>query len=165
VFTVAQPSYMLAQPGYLGRLLAYRGSPTGVELFGPSCRGTAATAPRIGVRDLGAAGVRITLQDGTPGAPAALLLGFSRTRWGGQGLPYPLDVLGLPGCSLQTAIDLLLPTLTGTVGVARGHASFDVLARPMLTGSRLHAQWWCHGGKPFEAGAFSDAMLGHFRHF
>jgi hypothetical protein len=158
VFVVPQASYQLT----LGRLLAYRGSPKGVEVFGVSCAGSTATAPRIGARDLGPKGVRITLKDGTPGAPAALFVGFSRTNWGGQALPYPLDFLGLPGCSLNTSIDLLLPTTTGTVGLARGYASFDIPTRLLATGSKLHAQWWCHGGKPLEAGSFSDAVLWHF---
>jgi hypothetical protein len=165
VFAVPQFSYM-DSPGHpfvtLGRLLVYRGSPKGVEVFGLSCRGTAATTPRIGARDLGASGVRITLKDGTPGAPAALFVGLSRTSWGGQVLPYPLAPLGLPGCSLNTSIDLVLPTTTGTVGLARGYASFDIPTRLTPTGRTLHAQWWCHGGKPLELGAFSDALLWHY---
>ncbi|MEC4688677.1 MAG: hypothetical protein VST64_10290, partial [Nitrospirota bacterium] len=83
-----------------GRLRVYRGSPGGVQGFGTSCRGSLPRAPKIGMRDLGAKGARITVYDANPGSPALLLAGVSRESFGAIKLPLSLDPFGFPGCKL-----------------------------------------------------------------
>ena len=84
LYAVQEPDFGDGMPrfSYQGRLLVYRGSPGGVEVFGSSCRGTLPTYPKLGIRDLGQKGARVTLHDAAPGAPAVFLVGLSRSRWG-----------------------------------------------------------------------------------
>ncbi|MFQ5427072.1 MAG: hypothetical protein ACE5EV_08325, partial [Gaiellales bacterium] len=77
-----------------GRLRLWRGSPAGVQTFGAACRGSLATSPKIGIRDLQGKGARIHLSEGASGSPALLLLGLSRSTWGTIPLPLALDPLG-----------------------------------------------------------------------
>src|SRR5690606_27456900 len=47
--------------------------------------------------------------------PTLLLLGLDDTQWGGGGLPYDLDALGMPGCGLFVSIDSIEPmTIAGS---------------------------------------------------
>jgi hypothetical protein len=152
---VATGPFWLAGGGgtlpWQGRMYMVRGNPLGVAGFGTACPGGSDTgsAPRIGLRDLGSAGVRIHLSGAPPAAPAFLLLGLSRTSWAGTPLPLRLDPFGFGGCELYTSIDALVPATTGTVGNDRGYAFVDVPLplRGLPRAVVLHGQWVvCPGG-------------------
>lgn len=140
-------------------LRAYRGSPGGVAGFGTSCRGSLGTAPKIGMRDLGGKAARITVYDANPGSPAVLLVGLSRTSFGATPLPLALDPFGFAGCKLFTSIDLMLPTTTGSTGLSKGYASFDLPVSLAAAGKvTLHAQWLSAGSGKLHPGGISDAI-------
>ena len=74
-------------------------------------------------------------------APVPLLgvfvLGASNTMSGGTPLPLSLAPIGMPGCTLQVSLDVLL-TATPTGGVAM--CSVLIPMQPALVGFTLHAQ-------------------------
>jgi FG-GAP-like repeat/FG-GAP repeat len=146
--------------GRLGRLRVYRGSPAGVNVFGAACRNSLPTTPRIGIRDLGAKGLRLHLSGGAAGAPAVLLLGLSRTNWGSIPLPLGLAGYGYPGCKLYTSIELFLLAKTGSTGVSRGYTFFD-LPLPLSPKGKLtlHGQWLSSGTGTQAPGGLSDAIV------
>lgn len=145
-----------------GQLTMYRGSPAGVRTYGLPGRGRLAGEPRIGLRDLGG-GVRITVHGADPGQPAVLLIGSSRTQAGGLALPFPLDALGLPGCSLLASAEWPLPVRLGAGGIQAGWAAID-LPGAITTGPgsfTAYAQWLCLGAG--NLGGVSDAVQWSFR--
>ena len=167
------PLFVVMEPGYgyyyskkwktsfrRGRVRVLRGSPAGTRAFGKGCGGAGAATPRIGMRDLGARGVRIHLSGVPAGARAFLALGLSRTRWGGASLPLALDPFGLPGCRLYTSIDVIGEATAGSRGVARGYASID-LAVPLKGsgGVEVHGQWIALDPRGPVPVSLSDAML------
>ena len=138
---------------YRGRLRLWRGSPAGVRVYGAACRGSLATTPRIGIRDLSGTGIRLHLSDAAPGAPAALLLGLSRP-------PLDLDLFGFLGCKLYTSVDLVLVTVTGRKGISKGYASLDLPLKLSATGTlTLHGQWLSLDTGKLKLGGLSDAIL------
>jgi hypothetical protein len=141
----------------LGRVAVYRGSPAGAQAYGLPCNGQLARAPKIGVRDLGASGARLTVHDAAPGAPVLLLLGVSRTSFAGLTLPQPLGAIGLPGCLLQTSVDVFRVAVTGSTGIAAGYAAVDVPLLLSARGTEVYAQWLCLTA-PGAPGAMSDAL-------
>ena len=148
-----------------GRVMLFRGSPPGVEGFASPCRGTLASAPQMGVRSLGAAGVRLHLSNADPTGSAVLLLGLSRDQLGsGVRLPLPLSALGFSDCWLYTSVELLAGVPVGQNGVAAGYASFDLplpLAVPGREQVRLFGQWVALGSGARWPGGLSDATLWH----
>jgi len=161
IYLVSEPWFWDGSPAgpYQGRIRCYRGTPRGVVAFGAPGRGTLATEPKIGLRDLGAAGFRIHLSDAESGAPAALVLGISRTTWAGRSLPLSLTEYGFPGCSLFVSMDAIFFAQTGTSGVGRGYASLDLpwpLAYP--GGFTLYGQWISFGTGSSAPGGVSDAL-------
>jgi len=126
-----------------GALRMLRSSPPGVDAYGRACGVAPADAPRIGVRSLGAR-IRVTVVDGPTGGFAVLLLGTSRTTYGGVPLPLPLDPFGLPGCQLLTSIDASVSIHLGSFGVDRGYAAIDLPLTLVGAGPGtrpLYAQW------------------------
>ena len=159
VFAVPEWGYNRSMTWILGRLRVYRGSPGGVQGFGTSCRGSLARAPKIGMRDLGTKGARITVYDANPGSAALLAVGVSRTSFGAVQLPLSLDPFGFRGCKLFTSIDVVLATTTGSAGLAKGYASLDLPISLAATGKvTLHAQWRSVGTGTLLPGSISDAI-------
>ncbi len=73
------------------------------------------------------------------GQPGALLaVGLSNQNWAGGPLPLPLDAIGMPGCALQTSLELILSS--GVSGV--GGASWDLAlpANAQFLGVQVFAQ-------------------------
>ena len=69
-----------------------------------------------------------------PAPVGAISLGFSQTAWGPVPLPVRLDALGAPGCELLQSLDLVFPTLPGTV------ENLPVPADPGLVGGVVFTQ-------------------------
>ena len=78
-------------------------------------------------------------------------------------LPFPLDGLGLPGCSLLTSAQWPVPVHLGSSGISAGYAAVD-LPGTLGTGQgtfTAYAQWLCLG--PATLGGVSDAVHWSFR--
>jgi hypothetical protein len=90
-----------------------------------------------------------------------LLLGLSTTSWLGTPLPLALDPIGLPGCSLRTAVDLMHLTTTSNQTHPRGYVHLD-LPYPVPTVGQgtwtLSAQWLVLGDVQTFPGGMSQAM-------
>ena len=108
--------------------------------FGSGCPGSA------GVPGLRAASgqlpwiagsFRIDLTRLPTNAATSLSLGSSRTAWGPIPLPFPLDPLGMTGCTLFASLDLLLP-VQNTGGA--GSVTFAVPNSVTLVGGSLFSQ-------------------------
>jgi hypothetical protein len=101
------------QPSVLGRVVP----------FGNGCRGSAGT-PTLRSRGGSVPWIGETLELEVTGVPSGVLgvpfgmLGASRDRWLGHVLPLALDPIGMPGCVLLVAPELV-QVLTHTSGVAQ----------------------------------------------
>jgi len=143
-----------------GRITLLRLPPSVVRPYGDPCFGTLGRAPRLGVADLGAQGVRVHASNAPPGAPSVLLVGDSDRTWHGIPLPIKLSPLGFTDCELRTSVLLALSTVTGTRGAASGYGFVDVplpLASSGSTGT-LYAQWLVLGSGDQAPGALSAAV-------
>lgn len=130
-------SFYSQQYGYLGRVTLFRTAPAGVRGYGRGCMGTLSAVPGIGWRALSGTQARVHLTDAPPGASAFLFIGFSDTQRGGVALPLDLSFLGLPGCSLLSSAELVIPAVAGNSGIDLGYASIDVPRAPVA----LFGQW------------------------
>jgi hypothetical protein len=131
---------------------AYRGLPRTSRRSGAACAGTLSSPPQLGMRSLGAAGVRVHLSGAPPGAPAILMLGLSATNIYGIPLPLALDPLGFPNCALRTSIDAQFLAMTGTAGSAAGYVHVDVPHPVPASGQGL----WTLAGQWVVLGAGSE---------
>ncbi|MEM7204835.1 MAG: kelch repeat-containing protein [Planctomycetota bacterium] len=115
-------------------------APATAHGFGTGCAGTSAPAlDTSGTRPWLATDFDLTLTGLAPTAPAAVLVGVSRTTW--RGLPLPLDLGALAvGCSILVSPDLVVPT-TNVGGVAL--LTLPIPRNPVFTGSRFYAQGLC----------------------
>jgi len=104
--------------------------------YGNACHGLA--IGNVGLPMVGTS-FDITLQGASGSRLALLLLGASRTNWNGVPLPFPLDVLGAPGCELLAAGDVAIAVATGLVGGAS--VTLGVPAAAELVGAELFGQW------------------------
>ena len=125
-----------------GLLWAYRGCPRGVRTFGQPDAAPGLVLPRIGMRDLPGPAVRITLSDAPPATPAFLVFGLSDTNHGALALPAPLDAFGMPGLTLLTSAEAILPSWSGPTGYAK--LDFNLPPGNALgpAGVPLFAQWF-----------------------
>lgn len=96
----------------------------------PGCGGTLAATST-------AATYTLNLTGATPSAPTWLLLGLEATNAGGVPLPYKLDALGMSGCVLGVAPQLVLP---GTASAAGG-ASVSVPIPSLPEAAVVYAQY------------------------
>lgn len=163
VLLVSEPKYYLPYTYPLsasGRLTLYRLAPKGVGGFGSACQGTLALDPRIGLRNLGGKGVRLHLNQAPAKAPAFLLLGLSRSQWGGTTLPLPLGFIGLPGCRLNTSVDVIVSSLAGSTGISRGYAAVDISVPLAGTNPKVtvYGQWLVWDPTGNRPGAMTAAL-------
>lgn len=127
-----------------GRIRLFHGSPSGVEVYGPSCSGTLPSPPRVGMRDEQGRAARVHLSGAPSGTQAFLLLGLSRQTFLGQPLPLSLAGYGLPGCDLFTSIEAFIPVTAGTGGIGAGYGFVDIpltLVPPAQATLTLRGQW------------------------
>jgi hypothetical protein len=116
-----------------------------VRSYGPNDASTGLAPPRIGMRILANAAVRWSLSGAAANAPALLVLGLSNQNHGPLVLPTPLDPFGLPGWTLCTSTEVVLPAVCGAIGMDRGATRIDLALPPgrtlATTGLALFAQW------------------------
>lgn len=111
-------------------------------LFGQGCPGSGARIPRQvwqGEPALGNASFALQVADGRASAPAFLLLGGSRTAFGGLQLPYPLGGIGMTGCTLYTDVLVVLGLALDAGGT--GSVPLPIPNQPGLAGGRLTGQF------------------------
>jgi hypothetical protein len=162
VFACGEASY--GQGGnplsFRGRVTLFRLPPAALRPHGQACEGTLGRAPRAGMVDLGATGVRMHLSDAPPGAAAVLLAGTSNRSWGSIALPLRLDPWGFVGCALETSVLVTCPTLTGRQGNRAGYASLDlpVPIAATVPARMVYAQWLVLGSGVQAPGALSMAL-------
>jgi hypothetical protein len=154
------PSYVGLCLHQHGSISLIRGTPRTALQLGPACAGNLTTAPDIGMQSI-QGGVRIHLSQAPHNVPAVLLLGLSTTSWLGTPLPLALDPIGLPGCSLRTAVDLMHLTTTSNQTHPSGYVHLD-LPYPVPTVGQgtwtLSAQWLVLGDAQTFPGGMSQAM-------
>lgn len=143
------------QVGGLFRVM--RSSPPGVDAFGAACSSAGGQLARIGIRTV-PIGVRMTVADGPSAGIGVLLLGTSRTQFGGIPLPIALDLIGLRGCLLQTSIDVALPLALGQGRMDRGYAAIDLPTTLGAGSANVFAQWFVLGGSPVAPSGVTQAL-------
>jgi len=116
-------------------------------ILGPSCWSENPTAaPACTVPDtfvLGGRGVFTLSGPATP-RTAVCLVGVSSTEFLGLPLPFALDMFGAPGCSLQVAPFLQIPTMLTRAPAGprtEGRAELPIPQENSLAGLPLFAQW------------------------
>jgi len=129
-----------------GAMMMYRAD-ADILPYGSGCAGALAKMPFITSHDQGPLGMRLTMTEGAPGASAVCMIGTSNQKLFGVPLPYSMAALGMPGCSLLTSTDIVVPTRTGTASFDVGFASVDLPLSfsSFLPGQSLYVQWWCLG--------------------
>lgn len=138
------PVHVIAYYDYAlqgGRLEFWRSEPPRSSLTGTGCA-TAGTSLVPGLRTT-PTGSRLQIANAPPGALAWCILGDGNaTTTSGYPLPIALDPLGFAGCSLLVPLDSVGVTTTGTVGIDRGYAAFDLpVALAATAGRRFAVQW------------------------
>ncbi|MCA8976191.1 MAG: S8 family serine peptidase, partial [Planctomycetes bacterium] len=118
-------SALTVRPGF--RLLCE--SPVGVGVPRLSVVGT----PRTGQT------TNLDLSGALPSSAAFLAIGFSSTNWSGGALPYPLEPLGAPGCSVLTSADSRQLLVIDALGAA--HGSLSIPNNPVFVHLQLYAQY------------------------
>lgn len=112
-------------------------NPAVVAQFGAGCGGSAGV-PGLGLHQGRVPWLGSTLQLGLSNVANPLLhaeiLGLSRTQWGTQSLPAPLDFLGMTGCQLHVSPDLVLPVAQTPL------VNLSIPNQPGLLGMTLYGQ-------------------------
>jgi hypothetical protein len=122
-------------------LQVWRSEPARSTLSGSGCA-TSGNPLVPGLRKT-ATGSRLQLAGAPPGALAWCILGDgTATTTSGLPLPVALDPYGFQGCSLNVPLDFVGATITGTSGIDRGYAAFDLPVPLAATGGRRCAAQW-----------------------
>lgn len=121
--------------------------PEAPSILGPSCWTENPTpAPACTVPDtfvLGGRGVFTLSGPATP-RTAVCLVGLSGSDFNGIRLPFALDIFGAPGCSLQVAPFLQIPSVLNRAPAGprtEGRAELPIPRDNNLSGLPLFAQW------------------------
>jgi hypothetical protein len=113
-----------------------------VVYYGYQCPGAKGKEPYVafgGYPTQGNSQFWFGIANARPNAPALGFVGLSRTSHGGTPLPMDLSGLGMPGCSLGTAIAVVVNLTTDAQGAARLAAG--VPTDPALAGVHVTAQF------------------------
>lgn len=81
---------------------------------------------------------------GPAGAPAVTWFGTSDQSYQGISLPLPLDNLGLPGCSIYTAPEVMLSGVTDLPGSGRFRVDVPIPPDPNLARQEIYTQTAVH---------------------
>jgi hypothetical protein len=136
------PPYYAGSASGQMRFLFRRTPPLPVEPFGAACRATGGGIPAGLIYDpfgIGREPVEgVLVCDTVQNRPAFLWLGLSRDFLGSLSLPLDLTPFGAPGCFLLQDLQLVLPAMTNS----RGVAGVPLLTTAQLTGlPPLYCQW------------------------
>ncbi|HEX5054201.1 MAG TPA: hypothetical protein VFZ65_20650 [Planctomycetota bacterium] len=112
------------------------------ESYGAGCNGTAGV-PRLGWAGLPLAGASfdLLLDRAVANTISLLTLGDSDTNANGLPLPFSLQPLGAPGCSLLSSSTVTVASLVDAAGQAALTVSLP--PDPSLVGFRFYDQWFC----------------------
>jgi len=123
-------------PSPRGLKLELASRTSALDLFGRGCKGTGAVAPFLGLAGNAAPSgtVRIELSSALALSPALLVLGASNRP------PFPLPLLGFPGCSLYQTVDVALATATDSNGKAS--VLVPLPATAALSNQRFYSQFF-----------------------
>jgi hypothetical protein len=83
--------------------------------------------------------IQLTLNGALPSVVALAGFGTTTTSWNGLTLPFDLTAMGLPGCTLYSAMTLQVGTTTSGSGSAQ--YSFPIPPNPLFAGAVLYGQW------------------------
>lgn len=81
----------------------------------------------------------VNVSQARPSAPGFLFFGLSRTNWSGIALPFAMDPIGAPTCSLLTSIDVATPLTTNSSG--KRSITYDVPLSLSMVGARFYNQF------------------------
>lgn len=114
--------------------------------FGRGCKGEANLVPQIagsGLPVVPTLSFDVLLDRAAASAPAILLWGTSRSKWGNFTLPLDMSAAGMTGCTLYVAPDFFTHTVTSTGKPGTGQARIQFVIPPInpLRGLQLYMQW------------------------
>jgi hypothetical protein len=111
--------------------------------YGQGCAGGLGQVPALAAAagTTPARGSRFTAEVTATGNAGVVLFatGFSAASWGGVALPLPLAAVGMPGCSVLAAFDVVLPLATD-LRSRRAEWSWDVPNLRALAGLAFYQQ-------------------------
>jgi hypothetical protein len=133
--------------------------------FGKACPGSGgrlATFAHTGVPALGNPSFALQIDGATASRPGTMFIGSNRQAWGALKLPFPLDPLGMTGCTLYGDPLLAFPIATDGLGTAK--VTFAVPSDPIWRNLHFVAQALVSdpGANPAQVVA-SDAAEGIIR--
>ena len=113
--------------------------------YGAGCPGQGNVVPEAGALGnplVGTLGFAWLLTHARPQEPVLLMLGYSRTSWGGVPLPLDLTSAGAPGCFLHTNPILFFTAATsGGPGNGTATVPFPIPGITAYRGIQLTSQW------------------------
>lgn len=129
--------------------------PAGARPFGKACVGSSGLEPRIsvsgGVPIIGNTKLKVEMKRGRKNLNSIFFLGLSDKFFGGVvPLPFPLAVVGLPGCSQNTSGEIIQPLANQPLGDAL--IPLPVPLDTRFKGLKLFAQWWTQDPSANRAG-------------
>jgi len=159
-FVVGEP---WRQPPNPGRIIAFSGAPSGVDVFDTGCPGSSGAMPRIAAWPSVSPGgsCAVNLSQAAVNASALLLIGSSNTSWHAAPLPFSLGTLGMPQCKLLVSPDFVFSASASGSGPGKGHASVTLAlpGDPGLIGATFYAQWYVvDPGPAFFPGAMTRGL-------
>lgn len=132
--------------------------------FGVGCAGTNGRAPAVAYRGGPRLGGKwaVEVRNARPRAGAVLILGGSRTTFGGYRLPLRLDFLGMSGCWLYT--DMLVDLSVTIDNSGGGGVSIPIPNQPFLKDGHVTGQFFVlDPGAPGLGVVASDGLEGVIR--
>ncbi len=102
------------------------------------CPGAGPTLTNVGTPEIGRP-VTIRLDQAPPAHQAFLMTGFSNTSWGPRPLPFSLDPLGAPGCSVLASCEVVDSVTTSSIGTAS--VTLRIPGSLQFYGARFYNQW------------------------
>jgi hypothetical protein len=82
--------------------------------------------------------VTLRTTNGPPNGFALLMIGFTRTNWRGNPLPFSMATFGAPGCSILAGPDSTQTQSLNFAGI--GNTSITVPDNPAFVGVHIYSQ-------------------------
>lgn len=136
--------------------------PAQFTTFCTGCLNCGGVPPAIwhagGLPTIGNPFFQITETGACPSIPTFLIIGASKTNWGGGALPFNLGSLGYPACNLCVSPDIILTATTSPFGAAA--ANIPIQNNVYLIGARFYAQWIDFGGMVLGMSNAAEVTIG-----